>query len=327
MSIDFLNSIDMPFWKVPSGEVTNYPYLRELGRTGKPVVMSTGMCETEEIRAAIEVLRENGTKEIKLLHCNTEYPTPFCDVNLRAMKTLRDEFGLEVGYSDHTKGIEVPIAAVAMGATVIEKHFTLDRNMEGPDHKASLEPHELAEMVRSIRHIEEALGTGEKKPSPSEKKNKAVTPTPVEDKQEAAVPAEPATAAAPSGYVDSQLLFKVFQAAKDKKYESIFTFRLGADWGVETLFQLDQETLEKLMEAIVESKSIRISDFVLFPREATNGQIAYDTGLIISLNGHVQVLTPDGMILKFERSAVIKLGKRINIRRLEVEDCQKGGTQ
>ena len=160
-----------------------------------------------------------------------------------------------------------------------------------------------------------------------EKKNKAVTPTPVEDKQEAAVPAEPATAAAPSGYVDSQLLFKVFQAAKDKKYESIFTFRLGADWGVETLFQLDQETLEKLMEAIVESKSIRISDFVLFPREATNGQIAYDTGLIISLNGHVQVLTPDGMILKFERSAVIKLGKRINIRRLEVEDCQKGGTQ
>ena len=173
-SIDFLNSIDMPFWKVPSGEVTNYPYLRELGRTGKPVVMSTGMCETEEIRAAIQVLRENGTKEIKLLHCNTEYPTPFCDVNLRAMKTLRDEFGLEVGYSDHTKGIEVPIAAVAMGATVIEKHFTLDRNMEGPDHKASLEPHELAEMVRSIRHIEEALGTGEKKPSPSEKKNKAV---------------------------------------------------------------------------------------------------------------------------------------------------------
>lgn len=173
-SIDFLNSIDMPFWKVPSGEVTNYPYLRALGRTGKPVVMSTGMCELKEIEAAIKVLRENGTKEIKLLHCNTEYPTPFCDVNLRAMNTLRDKFSLEVGYSDHTKGIEVPIAAVAMGATVIEKHFTLDRNMEGPDHKASLEPIELAEMVRSIRHIEEALGTGEKTPSPSEKKNMAV---------------------------------------------------------------------------------------------------------------------------------------------------------
>ena len=173
-SIEFLNSIEMPFWKIPSGEVTNYPYLVALAKTGKPVVMSTGMCEMQEIEDAIAVLRENGASDIKLLHCNTEYPTPYEDVNLRAMKTLRDAFGVEVGYSDHTKGIEVPIAAVAMGAAVIEKHFTLDRNMEGPDHKASLEPQELKEMVDSIRHIEAALGSGDKRPSPSEKKNMAV---------------------------------------------------------------------------------------------------------------------------------------------------------
>ena len=173
-SIEFLNSIEMPFWKIPSGEVTNYPYLVALAKTGKPVVMSTGMCEIQEVEDAIAVLRENGTSEITLLHCNTEYPTPYEDVNLRAMKTLRDAFGVEVGYSDHTKGIEVPIAAVAMGAAVIEKHFTLDRNMEGPDHKASLEPQELKQMVDSIRHIEAALGSGDKKPSPSEKKNMAV---------------------------------------------------------------------------------------------------------------------------------------------------------
>ena len=173
-SIEFLNSIEMPFWKIPSGEVTNYPYLVALAKTGKPVVMSTGMCEMQEIGDAIAVLREHGTSDIKLLHCNTEYPTPYEDVNLRAMKTLGDAFGVEVGYSDHTKGIEVPIAAVAMGATVIEKHFTLDRNMEGPDHKASLEPQELRQMVDSIRHIEAALGSGDKKPSPSEKKNMTV---------------------------------------------------------------------------------------------------------------------------------------------------------
>ncbi len=173
-SIDFLNSVDMPFWKIPSGEITNYPYLVTLAKTGKPVVMSTGMCEMTEIEDAIKVLRENGTKEIKLLHCNTEYPTPFEDVNLRAMKAMQDRFGLEVGYSDHTKGIEVPVAAVALGATVIEKHFTLDRNMKGPDHKASLEPNELAFMVSCIRHIEKALGNGNKTPSPSEKKNIAV---------------------------------------------------------------------------------------------------------------------------------------------------------
>ena len=173
-SIEFLNMIDMPFWKVPSGEVTNYPYLVALAKTGKPVVMSTGMCDIIEIREAINVLRENGTKEIKLLHCNTEYPTPFEDVNLRAIQTMRDSFGLEVGYSDHTRGIEVPVAAVALGATVIEKHFSLDRNMEGPDHKASLEPDELRKMVTSIRNIERALGNGDKIPSPSEKKNLTV---------------------------------------------------------------------------------------------------------------------------------------------------------
>lgn len=173
-SINFLNSIDMPFWKIPSGEITNYPYLVALAKTGKPVVMSTGMCELHEIEDAIKVLKINGTKSIKLLHCNTEYPTPFEDVNLKAMLTIKEAFGLEVGYSDHTKGIEVPVAAVALGATIIEKHFTLDRNMEGPDHKASLEPDELAKMVTSIRNIEAALGSGEKTPSPSEQKNIAI---------------------------------------------------------------------------------------------------------------------------------------------------------
>ncbi len=170
-SLKFLNLIDMPFWKIPSGEVTNLPYLLALAKTGKPVVMSTGMCEMNEIEAAVKILMDNGTPEIKLLHCNTEYPTPFEDVNLKAMQTMREVFGLEIGYSDHTKGIEIPIAAVALGATMIEKHFTLDRDMEGPDHKSSLEPSELAAMVSSIRHIEQAFGNGVKSPSPSERKN------------------------------------------------------------------------------------------------------------------------------------------------------------
>lgn len=170
-SIEFLNSIDMPFWKIPSGEVNNLPYLISLAKTGKPVVMSTGMCEIKEIEDAITILKENGTKEIRLLHCNTEYPTPYEDVNLKAIQTMRNYFGVEVGYSDHTKGAEVAIAAVALGATIIEKHFTLDHNMEGPDHKASLEPKEFATMVSSIRHVSKAMGSGEKKPSSSEKKN------------------------------------------------------------------------------------------------------------------------------------------------------------
>ncbi len=173
-SIEFLDSMGMPFWKIPSGEVTNYPYLVALARTQKPVVMSTGMCEMIEIEEAIRVLKDNGTKDIQLLHCNTEYPTPFEDVNLRAIETMKDTFGYEVGYSDHTKGIEIPIAAVAIGAAIIEKHFTLDRSMKGPDHKASLEPDELKQMVHSIRNIEKAIGNGIKTPSPSEKKNIAV---------------------------------------------------------------------------------------------------------------------------------------------------------
>lgn len=173
-SIAFLNELGVPFWKVPSGEVTDLPYLLAIAKTKRPVVMSTGMCELEEVRAAAEALTANGTPKLTLLHCNTEYPTPFGDVNLRAMETLRREFGVEVGYSDHTRGIEVPIAAAALGAAVIEKHFTLDRTMEGPDHKASLEPQELSAMVESIRHIEQALGSGMKTASPSEKKNRAV---------------------------------------------------------------------------------------------------------------------------------------------------------
>lgn len=170
-SIAFLNTLDMPFWKIPSGEVTNLPYLMAIAQTKKPVVMSTGMCEMEEIQAAIDVLKTNGTPEITLLHCNTEYPTPYEDVKLRAMQTMRDCFDVEVGYSDHTLGIEVPLAAAALGAPIIEKHFTLSRNMEGPDHKASLEPDELAAMVKAVRHIEKALGSGEKTVSPSERKN------------------------------------------------------------------------------------------------------------------------------------------------------------
>ena len=170
-SVDFLESINMPLYKVPSGEITNLPYLIRIAKTGKTVIMSTGMSEMSEIEAAIHILRENGTFDISLLHCNTEYPTPYEDVNLAAMRTMREYFHCPVGYSDHTRGIEVPIAAVAMGAQIIEKHFTLDRNMEGPDHKASLEPDELDQMVRAIRNIECAIGTGKKVPSESEKKN------------------------------------------------------------------------------------------------------------------------------------------------------------
>lgn len=170
-SIDFLEKLNMDFWKLPSGEITNLPYLIKIGRTKKPVVMSTGMCELEEIAQALVCLKEEGTRKITLLHCNTEYPTPMKDVNLRAMLTLRNEFNLPVGYSDHTKGIEIPIAAAAMGACVLEKHFTLDRNMEGPDHSVSLEPKELQTMVEAVRNAEQAMGNGKKEPSESEKKN------------------------------------------------------------------------------------------------------------------------------------------------------------
>lgn len=173
-SIALLEPLGMPFWKIPSGEVTNLPYLLAIAGTKKPVVMSTGMCELEEVRAAVDVLRANGTPGITLLHCNTEYPTPYADVNLRAMVSMGRQLELETGYSDHTPGIEVPIAAAALGAVIIEKHFTLDRNMEGPDHRASLEPGELAAMVAAIRHIEAALGDGRKTVSPSERKNRDI---------------------------------------------------------------------------------------------------------------------------------------------------------
>ena len=173
-SVDFLNELGVPFFKIPSGEITNYPYLIKIAHTGKPVVMSTGMCEPDEILAAINVLEKNGSGEITLLHCNTEYPTPLKDVNLYAMRTMKKMFGKKVGYSDHTKGIEVPVAAVALGACVIEKHFTLDKNMPGPHHKASLEPDELGRMVKNIRNIEIALGDGVKRVSESERKNIAI---------------------------------------------------------------------------------------------------------------------------------------------------------
>ena len=176
-SIDLLNRLGLEVFKIPSGEITNLPYLRKLGGLRKRLIMSTGMADLGEIEDALEVITSAGTplKDITILHCNTEYPTPFEDVNLRAMLTIQHAFpGASVGYSDHTVGIEVPIAAVAMGAVVIEKHFTLDRNLPGPDHRASLEPHELTAMVTAIRHIEKALGTGIKKPSPSELKNKPI---------------------------------------------------------------------------------------------------------------------------------------------------------
>ena len=170
-SIDFLVKSGMEIIKIPSGEITNYPYLRRVAQTGKRVILSTGMSNIEEVKEAIAVLREHGTNDIMVLHCNTEYPTPFEDVNLNAMKTLHNELRVEVGYSDHTLGIEIPIAAVAMGAKAIEKHFTLDKTMKGPDHKASLEQYELQEMVRSIRKVEVALGSGIKCASISEQKN------------------------------------------------------------------------------------------------------------------------------------------------------------
>lgn len=173
-SIDFLNSLNMNIWKIPSGEITNLPYLIKIGNLNKKVILSTGMSTMEDIKAAITALRKNGSGEITVLHCTTEYPTPYEDVNLNAMNTIKKEFNVPIGYSDHTRGIEIPIAAVAMGAKVIEKHFTLDRNMEGPDHKASLEPDELKAMVSAIRNVEAAIGNGDKLPAKSEKKNMAI---------------------------------------------------------------------------------------------------------------------------------------------------------
>jgi N,N'-diacetyllegionaminate synthase len=176
-SVDLLNELGLDIFKIPSGEITNLPYLRKIGALKKKTFLSTGMASLGEIEDALDVLTGAGTKlkDITVLHCNTEYPTPLEDVNLRAMLTIKDAFpGVNIGYSDHTLGIEIPIAAAAMGATIIEKHFTLDRTMEGPDHRASLAPDELKAMVTAIRNIEKALGNGIKKPSPSELKNKPI---------------------------------------------------------------------------------------------------------------------------------------------------------
>ena len=166
--LSFLADMNLPFMKIPSGEITNLPYLIEIRKLNIPVVLSTGMSVISEIKEAIKILTGHGSGPITLLHCNTQYPTPFVDANLLAIQTLKKEFGLPVGYSDHTEGIEAAIAAVALGATVIEKHFTLDRSMDGPDHKSSIEPDEFAIMVRSIRNIEKALGDGVKRVTSSE---------------------------------------------------------------------------------------------------------------------------------------------------------------
>lgn len=168
-SIDFLETIGCDLWKIPSGEITNLPYLERIAKTHKQVILSTGMCTLSDIKSAVNVLKHNN---ITLLHCTTQYPTPFKDVNLRAMLTLKATFGYNIGYSDHTLSLEVPIAAVAMGASVIEKHFTLNRNMNGPDHQASLEPNEFRKMVQSIRNIEIAMGSANKEPTNIEIVNK-----------------------------------------------------------------------------------------------------------------------------------------------------------
>lgn len=173
-SIDFLEKFNMDFWKISSGEITNLPYLEKIGKTKRKVIMSTGMSDIKEIKNAINILENNGAKEVVVLHCNTQYPTPFNDVNLKAMLNIKEETHKEIGYSDHTPGIEVAIAAVALGATVIEKHFTLDQNMQGPDHKASLNPSQLSQMVKAIRNIEIAMGNDKKNVTKSEQKNKDI---------------------------------------------------------------------------------------------------------------------------------------------------------
>lgn len=176
-SLEFLNSIEIPLFKIPSGEITNLPYLRRIASFNKPIIMSTGMADMIEVRNALNVLISEGIekKKITILHCNTEYPTKMEDVNLRAMLQIKKELDVQIGYSDHTLGIEVPVAAVAMGAIVIEKHFTVDKTFLGPDHRASLEPNELNEMVLAIRNIEKAIsGSGRKEPSVSEAKNKTI---------------------------------------------------------------------------------------------------------------------------------------------------------
>jgi N,N'-diacetyllegionaminate synthase len=173
-SADLLATMQMPIFKIPSGEITNFPFLRHVAAKGRPLILSTGMSTLGDVEEAVNVLRAAGASDLTLLHCVTEYPAPYDEVNLRAMQTLKSAFGLPVGYSDHTPGIEIAIAAVALGAEVIEKHFTLDRSLPGPDHAASLEPAELQQMVAAIRHVESALGTGVKYPAPCELANMSV---------------------------------------------------------------------------------------------------------------------------------------------------------
>ena len=173
-SVDLLHELDVPAFKVGSGEITNLPLLRYIAKKGKPIILSTGMSTLGEIEEALDVIRSEGVEDIILLHCVSNYPARIEDVNLRAMGTLKQAFKLPVGFSDHTLGITAPIAAVALGACVIEKHFTLDRNLPGPDHKASLEPDELKEMVKDIREVEKALGNGIKKPTKEEEEVKKV---------------------------------------------------------------------------------------------------------------------------------------------------------
>ncbi|WP_367210715.1 N-acetylneuraminate synthase [Sphingobacterium sp. R2] len=174
-SLEYLKHIGLELVKIPSGEITNLPYLRKAAKLFSKVILSTGMSTMNDISAAVEVFRGEGVTDLTILHCNTEYPTPMEDVNLKAMLAIKDQFHTEIGYSDHTLGIEIPIAAVALGASVIEKHFTLDKTMEGPDHAASLEPADLINMVAAIRNVEKAMGgNGLKEPSPSEQKNIAI---------------------------------------------------------------------------------------------------------------------------------------------------------
>lgn len=173
-SIEFLETLNLPLHKIPSGEIDNLPYLIRLAQTKKPIVLSCGMSSLCEIEQAICVLREYGATDLTVLHCNTQYPTPFCDVNLRAMQSIAQQFNVKIGYSDHTLGIEVPIACAALGATFIEKHFTLDNALPGPDHKASLNPSQLHEMVRCIRNIEQAMGSSKKEITSSEEANRKI---------------------------------------------------------------------------------------------------------------------------------------------------------
>lgn len=222
-SIDLLENIGMSLYKIPSGEITNLPYLRKIGSLKKPVILSSGMSTMGEVKEAVKILKENGASDVSVLHCNTQYPTPMQDVNLNVMNTIRKEIGVCVGYSDHTEGIEVPIAAVAMGAEIIEKHFTLDKTMEGPDHKASLEPQELKAMIKAIRNIELAMGDAAKRPTRSESDNIAVVRKSIVAKRKIEAGEifsdENITAKRPGTGISPMLWDSVIGRAANRKYE------------------------------------------------------------------------------------------------------------